>query len=305
MRSLRARFGPATIVVALATAALLQARGVSALVSAELVPPAAALAGGATRFASVEPARAAKPASADALLARNPFDHETGSLLPRETAGEANDGVAGAAPPCPAVHALFTVRGEAEEGSLAALDVDGKRLVRARGGEAGDRRVLAVGFDRVWLGRGPDGADDVCVAPVFGGRPEAKPVLATPMRASAPLDPRLQKGVVRVSKTETHVDASALEALSDAMSTGKLRAVPERDGDRLLGLRLGRVDPTSPLALLGFESSDRVEAVAGIELNETSALLEGWARLRATGQGRVPVRVNRGGHVVQLDFVVR
>ncbi len=43
----------------------------------------------------------------------------------------------------------------------------------------------------------------------------------------------------------------------------------------------------------------------GIELDDTSALLAGWARLRAVREGRIPVRIQRGGETLQLDVVIR
>ncbi len=280
-------------------AALLQARGVSALVAAELVPPASVLAASHDATPARDESRA-RARSAEAVLARNPFDHTTGSLVATDRT-PAEEGESPPAP-CPSVRSLFTVRGEDDDGSLAALAVDGKKVLRARGGDAGERRVVRVGFDRVWLARGDD---DVCIAHVFGRREEPAPKPAEPRVVPAGLDPRIQRGVVRASATETHVDRAALEALEEALSSGKLRAVPEREGGRLVGLRLGRVDPTSVPALLGFESSDRLDAIGGIELNDTSALLEGWARLRAGAQSRVPVRVLRGGKTMQLDFVVK
>lgn len=286
---------------AIVLSALFQARGVMALVASELTAPPASE--GAAKIAA-PPARSAP--SADAVLARNPFDHTTGSLLPRGAEDGAEVAASDAAPlPCPGVRALFTVRGEDDGGSFAALDVAGKKLLRARGGSLGELRVLHVGFDRVWLGRGEEDRD-VCVAQVFG---HVEPPRDVEREKAAPriaaIDPRIQRGVVRASPTETHVDRGALEALEEALSSGKLRALPEREGGRLVGLRLGRVDPSSVLALMGFESADRLEAIGGIELNDTSALLEGWARLRGGAASRVPVRVLRNGKTTQLDFVVK
>ncbi len=288
---------------AIVLAALFQARGVMALVSAELASPPA-------RESAEEAAVTADPSrpSADALLARNPFDHTTGSLLAgARVSGGGVDASGGHPPDCAGVRALFTVRGEDDAGSLAALALEGKKVLRARGGELGGLRVLEVGFDRVWLGRGDAGRPaDVCVAHVFGHR-DAPREAERDKLATRPLaiDPRIQRGVLRASPTETHVDRGALEALEEALSSGKMRALPEREGGRLVGLRVGRVDPSSVLALLGFESADRLEAIGGIELNDTSALLEGWARLRGGAERRVPVRVLRNGKLVQLDFVVK
>lgn len=282
------------VLASLALSALLQARGVMALVSAELVPPGPP-SSGSSPLAAHAPAE--RPSAAP-LLARNPFDHTAGSLAAEQpTAG---DDVL----PCPAVRALFTVRGEEEEGSLAALEVSGARLVRANGGELpGGMRVVRVGFDRVWLGQA-DAERATCVAEVFR-RPPAE-ASAPPPRPATGADPRIAKGVVRVSDTETHVDRSALAALEETLSSGKLRATPERDArGRLAGLRLGTVAPGSVPALLGLATGDRLEAIAGIELDDTSALLEGWARLRGIGEGRVPIRVVRGGRTVQLDVVVK
>jgi hypothetical protein len=277
--------------------ALLHAQGVTALVTPILAPSPREEGGGA------EPApRAHAPGSparsAASILSRNPFGHDAVGLDAR---AEADAASADALPPCRAVRAVFTIRGEDEDGSLAALDLDGRRIVRARGGDVGERILLRVGFDRVLLGT--RGSGDVCVAQVFAPG-DAPPPTATAPRGAANASP-LARSIVRVSPTETHVDGSALEELERAVSSGKLRASPERDGDRILGLRLGRVDPGSLPDLLGLVTADRIEAIAGVELDDTHALLAGWARLRAAREGRIPVRIQRGGKAVQLDLVVR
>lgn len=286
----------------LALSALLQARGVTALASAALVTAGEASPGRAVLGDAAPSALRA----ATTILARNAFDHATGPLLERDEARASEDRGAEVLP-CPTVRALFTVRGEDEEGSLAALEVAGARLVRAPGGEVpGGMHVVHVGFDRVWLAAG-ESERDACVAPVFQtSSAPSPPPTRPPASPPASVDPRIAKGVVRVSETETHVDRGALPALEEALSSGKLRAVPERDArGRLAGLRLGAVAPGSVPALFGLASGDRLEAIAGVELDDTSALLEGWARLRGVGEGRIPLRIVRGGRTLQLDVLVK
>ena len=43
----------------------------------------------------------------------------------------------------------------------------------------------------------------------------------------------------------------------------RLRAVPERDGDQMVGIRLFGIRPSHPMGRLGFENGDRVERLMG------------------------------------------
>lgn len=263
-RKLLALVVPAT----LAAGALLHARAIGALVEASAAaaplpsPPVAS---------PVAQAPMNERPEADALRVQRAFDH------------------AAAPPPaapldCTGVRALVAVRGERPEGSVAALDVGGRRLLRARGGDAGDMQIAWIGADRVWLARG----GDVCEARVF-----------SPARAPAPAPVGAPRGIVRVSEHEVHIDRGLLERTLDAPGDlAGVRAIPDADG-----VRLAKVPKDGVVALLGLRDGDRVVSAGGIAMNRPENLLALYGRLRSIE--RLSIVVVRGGKPITVDYVVR
>lgn len=199
-RMLLALVAPAT----LAVAAFLHAAAISALVeaTAQAAPFPLAPAGPTADVATDE-----RP-GADAVLRRNPFEHGAPTLAP------------GTAADCTGVRALVVVRGDAPDGSLAALDVGGTRLVRRRGGAAGDMQIAWIGADRVWLARGTE----ICEARVFA--PAAK--------VTTQEQPTL-RGIARVSDGEVHVDRALLDRYLDSPGElARVRIVPDASGVRVV-----------------------------------------------------------------------
>jgi general secretion pathway protein C len=254
---------------ALAVAGALQAQGISSLIAATLAAPP-------VLESALPPVVASTPAekSAASILARNPFEHATPPLVVDD------------AMTCEGVRALVTVRGETEDDSLVALDVGGTRLLRKRGGEAGNMHVAWIGTDRVWL----SSADRTCEARVFV-HPEPK---KTPT-SEAP------KGIAKTSATEWQIERSTLDRLLDTPAElAKVRVVPEPGGVRVV-----KVPPNSALAALGIEDGDRIVSAAGVEVTSPEKILELYARLKTGTLPRVSIAIVRKGQPMTLDYVVR
>lgn len=204
-------------------------------------------------------------------------------------------GPAGALSPCTDVAAHVTVTDDDPDASFAALVLDGRHLLRARGGAVGPYRVVHVGPEHVTLERGAER----CVAPVFGrrGLPAAAP--------AAPATSRFTGKIERVSADEVHVDRGALAAaLEDPGTFAGVRAFAER-GPNGGGLRLGAVPPGSAVSALGLQRGDRVEAVDGVALDDPQVALATYARLRAADVERVRLRIRRGDRTLELTYVIR
>jgi general secretion pathway protein C len=268
---------------ALALCGWLHARGVGALNGARLgvldatVFPAA--------HAAPEPPR---DKSADAILARNPFDSTTGSLLAAPAASASSDDELR---PCEGVRVASIVASSDPDWSFAVLERKGERdpVLRRRGGE-----VLAVGLDRVLLER----EGERCVARMFAPRSDATP--ATPAPAAA-----TPRGIARVGAGEYAVDRSARDALIEGAADlmHSVMVAPEKMGDDVVGLRIVALKPGTSLEALGIRAGDVVVSVGGIPLTSPDRMLEACARLRTLEHIRVDLV--RAGRPTQLDYDVR
>lgn len=286
---------------AIGTAAFLGAKGISALVATELlVAPVVPSIAEAKAAPVPERSRVAAP-----ILRRNPFDHVTGSLEPVDTPPP-NPAEPSEVPPCAGVRSLVVVRGEKQEGSMAAFDVGGKRIVQRVGGTVGDgMRVAFVGDQRVWLEK--DGS--FCHASL--GAPKAKsdgPIAGEPPKPQPPmgaLEASVANKIVKTGPNEYAIDRASLDRLVEAFAElRKPGAVVEKNGDAKVGTRLVGVRPGTISAMLGLESGDVVQSINGFDTTNPEQMLELYARLRG-GADRFAIRLQRAGKPTQLDYLVR
>jgi general secretion pathway protein C len=178
--------------------------------------------------------------------------------------------------------------------------------VRRTGAEIDGKRVAFVGRDSVWL----ESAGTFCQAKLFGAHdpPPPPPGSAAPPPATtqSPLEKALASKVERVSATEYHLDRGAVDLLFDAQTElMKLRLAPDKDGDRVVGMRVFGVKSGSALAMLGIESGDRLETIAGIDVSSPEKMLEMVARLRSGTMDRLTIHLTRQGRGMNVDYVIR
>jgi type II secretion system protein C len=265
--------------VALAVCAWLHARGVAALVGADLAMPAIHVVGAAQAATAAPPTR-----SADRILERNAFDSVTGSLLDGADAGTADPGDVLSS--CDGVRVASIVASEDPEWSFVMLELRGERgpVLRRRGAE-----VVAIGVDRVVVERG----GKRCVARIFPGPPPPE------------LVPLAGKGVARGPSGEVIVDRATRDAWIEG-ATGMMHAIavrPEKSGDEVTGLRIAKLLPGTPLDALGLRAGDVLTSLDGIALTSPDRLLAAYARLPAAE--RLRLVIVRDGRAQQLDYEVR
>ena len=307
MRVLRTLLAVA-VPVGIAVVAFLNARAVAALVegtvSGGMVMPALL---DANANANANANASANAKSAGAILDRNPFDHVTGSLRPPPPAG---DGPArdvdldpAHAPICEGVRPLVLVGDDDQSVALASLDYGGKRILRKRGGDVGEARVAYVGRDRVWL----EGRMGLCQALLFG-TPPPKPVvtggdpLAQPRSA---FELEIEKKIARTGPNEFSIERSAVDRILEAQQEiMKSRLLPDKDGDRIVGMKIFGIKQGSVLGMLGIENGDRLETINGFEVSSPEKMLEAYARLRA-GADRLTVHLTRAGKQLNVDYTIR
>jgi general secretion pathway protein C len=302
-RALLAGLVPVSVVLI----AFLNARAVSALIEGTMGSaarvPAPAPPGGPELLAAAH----GRP-SANAILDRNPFDHLTGPL--REAASSTvdappDDADPASAPLCEGVRPVVVVGNEDQTVAFAALDVGGKRILRKRGGEVGAATVAYVGRDRVWL-RGRMG---LCQAPLFGAplppavRPERAADPST--QKQSPLEIEVGKQIAKVGPNEYVIERSAVDRILEAQAElMKQRIVQDKEGDRVVGVKIFGIKPGSVLGMLGIENGDRLETLNGFDMSNPEKMLEAYARLR-TGADKLQIHLTRAGKPINVDYTIR
>ena len=84
---------------------------------------------------------------------------------------------------------------------------------------------------------------------------------------------------------------------------GSVRVVPDKEGDRVAGLRVLGVKPGSLLATLGVENGDRLTKINGMEVADPKSALEAYARLSSADH--LVVSVHRRGKPMTIDVAIK
>jgi general secretion pathway protein C len=254
----------------------------------------------------------AKSPSADAILDRNPFDHLTGSLRPSLPTPDGPapelDTDPRTAPLCEGVRPLVLVGDEDQTVAFASFEVDGKHVLRRRGGDVGDKHVAYVGRDRVWL----EGAKGLCQALLFGVPPPPKEpagagrITADPKPGGqSQLEIEVGKQIAKVGPNEYVIERSAVDRILEAQAElMKQRIVQEKEGDRVVGVKISGIKAGSVLAMLGIENGDRLETLNGFEMSNPEKMLEAYARLRS-GADKLQIHLTRNGKPLNVDYTIR
>ncbi|WP_437278869.1 type II secretion system protein GspC [Sorangium sp. So ce375] len=320
------RYFPWLLGVLIALAAYFQASGMGQLVVSSVAldaPPAPVIP--PTRPASFgsSASSADHTTSAAAILSRNPFDSVTGPLdgkpveLPT-VQHELPNKDPYADPSCDGARVLLITQADDPAWSFAAMaGSDGKAILRRQGDEISGQTVYYVGWDRVWLTSG----SSRCQA-IVGSRAVARasaapvPTPAAPStstgaaakpaaRAGKKIPPEIASKIQRVSENEFNVERSAVDHILE--NQGELmrsaRIVPEKEGDKIVGIRLFGIRPDSLLGTLGLENGDRLSSINGFEMSDPQKALEAYARLRTAD--RLTVSINRKGKPMNIDFNIK
>ncbi|WP_437734171.1 type II secretion system protein GspC [Sorangium sp. So ce1335] len=318
------RYFPWVLGVLIALAAYFQASGMGQLVASSVAvdappppPPSPPTRSGA--FGST--ANADHATNAGPILSRNPFDSVTGPLdgkpveIPSVQQEMANKDPY-ADPSCDGARVLLITQAEDPEWSFAAMaGSDGRAILRRQGDEIAGQTVYYVGWDRVWLTSGSSRCQAIVGGNNAGARASASPApaMAPPPTASTSkaarggkkVPPEIASKIQRVSETEFNVERSAVDSILE--NQGELmrsaRIVPEKEGDKVVGIRLFGIRPDSLLGTLGLENGDRLSSINGFEMSDPQKALEAYARLRTAD--RLTVTINRKGKPMNIDFNIK
>ncbi len=329
------RYFPAVLCALIAFAAYFQASGMGQLVvsSVALDPSAIPIAAPASR---TNPRRATQDSSqhstnAAALLSRNPFDSVTGPLdgkvleignAPTATVDANRDPYED--PNCDFAKVILIASSEDTDWSFAVLaGSDGKTQMRRKGDDFAGHSVYFVGdirdedkrkedhrdlWDRVWMQSG----GMRCQLRVGGPLP-TKGAAAPSASASAgeakhgkhKVPDEIAKKIHKISDHEFDVERSVVDSIleNQAELMRSARVVPEKEGDKVVGIRLFGIRQDSLLGTLGLENGDRLSSINGFEMSDPQKALEAYARLRTADH--LTVAVNRHGAPMNIDFNIK
>jgi general secretion pathway protein C len=315
------RYFPVVICLFVAAAAYFQASGMGELVAGSVLldpsamppPPPMPKGGLAHTTGGAERSSDAAP-----ILSRNPFVSVTGPLdgssqsvalptaeaPPVDTSNPYND------PICDVAKCLLITQSDDPDWSFASIaGSDGKSQLRRRGDDVGGQTVYWIGWDRVWLIQGTSR----CQMQIHG---EKKLAAATPPPAAAGADGKakgrgskvpadMAAKIHKISDTQFDIERSLVDQVLE--NQGELmksaRIVPEKEGDKVVGIRLFGVRPDSLLGTLGLENGDRLQSINGFEMGDPQKALEAYARLRSAD--KLTVTVNRRGKPTTIDFSIK
>jgi len=305
-----------------ALAAYFQAAGVTQLIGAAFsgpvanAPPSRALAAAAPTTTHERP-------TADAIIARNPFDSVTGPLnaekitledvpVPGKSPVDNSDPLS--APVCDAPTVFIVTESHDPLWSVAALQAPGDPRPRMHrvGDDVGGKKVEFIGYNprentpAVWLSSG----STLCQAMLFKTQPvlpaapaaaaAAPPPPPPPSGGPNPVPADIASKIQRISDTEFNIDRSVVDKIleNQAELMKSARIVPETKDGKVLGIRLFGIRPETLLGTLGLQNGDRLESINGFNMGSPEKALEAYARLRTASQ--LDVTVNRRGAPVSI-----
>ena len=309
-----------------ALAAYFQAAGATQLVGAAFSGPTTSALAPRT-MAATAPVMHERP-TADAIIARNPFDSVTGPLnaekitledvpVPGKSPIDNTDPLT--APVCDAPTVFIVTESNDPLWSVAALQAPGEPRPRMHrvGDDVGGKKVEFIGYNprentpAVWLSSGTT----LCQAMLFKVQPTLPPAAASasPTQPPPPPPPDQNSGLLgevkskiqKISDTEFHVDHAVidniLEHQADLMKSARI--VPEQKDGKVLGIRLFGIRPDTLLGTLGIQNGDRLESINGFNMGSPEKALEAYARLRTATS--LNVKVSRKGAPLSIDYKIQ
>jgi general secretion pathway protein C len=331
------RYFPAVICLLIALAAYFQAAGMGQLVVASVALDPASVPVTSPGPRSRVPLSTSKETSehttsAKPLLARNAFDSVTGPLdeKPLDMSAQQEKVVTNkdpyGDPHCDFAKVLVIVSSNDETWSFAALaGSDNKSQLRRKGDEFGGHTVYFIGdlrsdeqkremghnvYDRVWM-TAASGAR--CQLKIGGPPPKGGPAAAAPAASEAMGRPskstkvpaEIASKITKVSETEYNVDRSVLEALrsNQGLLMKSARVIPEKEGDKVVGIRLFGIRQDSLLPMIGIQNGDRLNNINGFDLSDPQKALEMYARIGT--MDRLTMSINRQGKPMTIDINVK
>lgn len=199
------------------------------------------------------------------------------------------------------VHAIV-VGFEGEGRSYASVTHAAGTAMLRPGMRIGDFEVGDIARERVTLIR----EEERCELSLFAPPQIAAPPIPDPQPpiAQPAANPALEGGIEQISPTHYRVERRILEYLFEhqAEVMGLARVIPQREGDRVVAVRLYGIRRNSVLGRMGLQNGDAVRSINGYEASSPDQMLRALVDLR--GASRVSVAIVRRGQPTTLDYDV-
>ncbi|MFO0755870.1 MAG: type II secretion system protein GspC [Byssovorax sp.] len=324
------RYFPLVVCLLIAVAAYFQAAGMGQIfASAAALDPSSVPAKAPMPRAAPPPAAGHEhETNAQAILDRNPFDSATGPLTGEEIKPEIKPQSVAEIdrdpyddPDCDTAKVMMIVASDDPDWSFASIaGPDGKTMLRRRGDEINGQTIVYIGdqrnderkrtderkiWDRVWLTSGGSRCQLQVggKAPAKGASTPATPAAPTG-KGSSTLPSEITSKIRKVGEHEYDLDRSALDyVLANQGELMKVRIVPEKEGDKVAGLRMFGIRQGSLFSLIGMENGDRLNSINGFEMSDPQKALEAYAKLQRADH--LTVSIQRSGKPVNIDFNIK
>lgn len=256
-----------------------------------------------------------------AILARNPFDSTTGSLLGDDYRFDGDAGVVPgvpdpvsdpwADPTCDWGHVTLIALDEDPEWSFASIHGgDGKAKLRRVGDDVDSHAVRHLDWDRVWLAKAGKRCQMIVGQPPKATRKERpsrrskRPARKSTASSKVPAD--MAAKITKVSDTQFEVERSVvndiLEQQGQLMRSTRMRPVKGDDG-KVSGLKLSRVRNGTLMDVLGMKNGDELREVNGFALTNPQKALEAYGRLQTADS--LSLTIARGGQPMTIEFDIK
>jgi general secretion pathway protein C len=173
--------------------------------------------------------------------------------------------------------------------------------------------VVRIDWNRIWMMSGGQrcqlvmGSKTASAAKAAPTKPAAgdEDTSKSSSRRGKKVPPEIAAKIHKVSDTEFNVERSVVDQIleNQAEFMKSARIVPEKEGDKVVGIRLFGVRQDSLLGTLGLENGDRLQTINGFDMASPEKALEAYARLRTAD--RLTITVNRKGKPMNIDFNIK
>jgi general secretion pathway protein C len=260
------------------------------------------------------------PPDMHAILARNIFDPQTGSLWPPKPPEQAvgADGTkteqeqqampladGQMPPPCEGtvrlVASIFSPLREAWSFASLALAA-GSPLLYRPGSTVEGKTVDSIYPEAVFL-RNPSGV--LCSLTMFKSPnqpPKAAPPVAAATEPVSSGEAELDQGIKQLSETKYNVRRNLVDKLlqNQAELMRSARVVPHEENGRVVGVKLYGIRKSSLLGKLGLQNGDMLRTINGFDMGSPDSALEAYAKLRSASN--LSLAVVRRGNAVTMEY---
>jgi general secretion pathway protein C len=312
----------------LALCALFLARGVTSLAAGSLFPLDAGPSG-TDRSGKAQKAPGTDPPDIHAILKRNAFDHETGSLWPPKPVEVPIDPNAEATvdiealdpnklpPACDqTVKLIASVYSErSPEWSFASLGNGGTPpLLYREGSKVADREVVSIYPSAVYMRQSngklcsltlfvdPNAQAAAAAAEPQGATPPPEPPAVSAAAPATSSEAELDAAITKVSDTQYNVKRQFVDKLlgNQAELMRAARIVPHEENGQVVGVKLYGIRRNSLLGKLGIQNGDLLRNINDMSMGDPNSALEAYAKLRSASD--LKVAITRRGQDTALSF---